>query len=165
AQTKAEHAQAHADRKAKLKDRLNRLDSKLQDRLQKSKERREAAKRAAQAKVQDLKAKAAGAQARVPREEMTTMAATTTTTSAPPGLLDDIKRRSGWGLFMGILTMALGVVLIIYPFATATITTVFLGSMLLIVGVAELVLGFYSRSPRGFFARVFLAILFAFSRA
>ena len=93
------------------------------------------------------------------------MATTTTTTSAPPGLLDDIKRRSGWGLFMGILTMALGVVLIIYPFATATITTVFLGSMLLIVGVAELVLGFYSRSPRGFFAQVFLASLYGFTGA
>ncbi|HET6983260.1 MAG TPA: HdeD family acid-resistance protein [Myxococcaceae bacterium] len=89
----------------------------------------------------------------------------TTTTATPPSILDDIKRRSGWGLFMGILTMALGAVLIIYPFATATVTTVFLGSMLIVVGAAELVLGFSSLSPRGFFAQVFLAILYGFTGA
>ena len=89
----------------------------------------------------------------------------TTTTATPPSILDDIKRRSGWGLFMGTLTMALGAVLIVYPFATATITTVFLGSMLIVVGVAELVLGFSSLSPRGFFAQVFLATLYGFTGA
>jgi len=95
--------------------------------------------------------------------ETTIMATTTTSTVTPPSLLDDIKRRSGWGLFMGILTMALGVILIIYPFATATITTVFLGSTLLIVGVAELILAFASLSARGFFAQIFLSILYGFT--
>lgn len=85
---------------------------------------------------------------------------TQSTTVTPPTIIDDIKRRSGWSLFMGILTSALGIVLIVYPFATATITTVLLGSMLTIVGVAELVLAFSSQTPRGFFAQVFLAVLY-----
>jgi uncharacterized membrane protein len=60
AQMKAEHAKAHADRKAKLQEKINQLDSKIQTQLQKAKERRETAERQAQAKVQVLKAKAAG---------------------------------------------------------------------------------------------------------
>ena len=64
AQMKAEHARAHADRKAKLQEKINQLDSKLQAQLQKAKDRREAAERQAQAKVQVLKAKAAAAKAK-----------------------------------------------------------------------------------------------------
>jgi uncharacterized membrane protein len=64
AQMKAEHAKAHADRKAKLQQKINQLDSKIQAQLQKAKERREAAERQAQAKVQVLKAKAAAAKAK-----------------------------------------------------------------------------------------------------
>jgi uncharacterized membrane protein len=65
AQMKAEHAKAHADRKAKLQEKINQLDSKIQTQLQKAKERRETAERQAQAKVQVLKAKAAAAKAKV----------------------------------------------------------------------------------------------------
>ncbi len=64
AQFKAEHAKAHADRKAKLQEKINQLDSKIQAQLQKARERREAAERQAQAKVQVLKAKAAAAKAK-----------------------------------------------------------------------------------------------------
>jgi len=64
AQMKAEHAKAHADRKAKLQEKINQLDSKIQTQLQKAKERRETAERQAQAKVQVLKAKAAAAKAK-----------------------------------------------------------------------------------------------------
>jgi len=81
----------------------------------------------------------------------------------PPTILDDVKRRSGWGLFMGILTSAVGIVFLIYPFATATLTTVFLGSMLVVVGVAELFVAFTSQTPGGFFAQVFLAVLYGFT--
>jgi uncharacterized membrane protein len=63
AQLKAEHAQAHADRKAKVQEKINQLDSKLQAQLQKAKERRQAAEREAQARVQVLKGKAAAAKA------------------------------------------------------------------------------------------------------
>jgi uncharacterized membrane protein HdeD (DUF308 family) len=77
-----------------------------------------------------------------------------------PTILDDLKHRSGWSMFMGILTAALGVVLILYPFATASATTVFLGSALTLVGVAELVLAFASQTPKTFFFQVFLAVLY-----
>jgi len=59
AQLKAEHAKAHAARKAKLQEKINQLDSKIQNQLQNAKDRREASQRRAQAKVQVLKAKAA----------------------------------------------------------------------------------------------------------
>jgi uncharacterized membrane protein len=64
AQMKAEHAKAHADRKAKLQEKINQLDSKIQTQLQKAKDRRAAAKRQAQAKVQVLETRAAAAKAR-----------------------------------------------------------------------------------------------------
>jgi len=64
AQMKAELAQAHANRKAKLQEKINQLDSKIQAQLQKAKEGREAEEREAQAKVQLLKAKAAAAKAK-----------------------------------------------------------------------------------------------------
>jgi uncharacterized membrane protein len=63
AQMKAEHAKAHADRKAKLQEKINQLDSKIQAQLQRAKDRRETLEREAQAKVQVLKAKAAAAKA------------------------------------------------------------------------------------------------------
>jgi len=64
AQLKAEHAKAHADRKAKLQEKINQLDSKIQAQLQKAKDRRDALQRKAQAKVQVLKAKADTARAK-----------------------------------------------------------------------------------------------------
>jgi uncharacterized membrane protein len=63
-QLKAEHAKAHADRKAKLQGKINQLDSKIQAQLQRAKERREAAQRKAQEKVKILKAKADAAKAK-----------------------------------------------------------------------------------------------------
>jgi uncharacterized membrane protein len=64
AQMKAEHAKAHADRKAKLQEKINQLDSKIQAQLQKAKDRREAAERQAEAKVQMLRTRAAAAKAK-----------------------------------------------------------------------------------------------------
>jgi len=56
-QLKAEHAEAEAGRKAKLRDRLNELDARLRARVEKAKERRLAAQRAAQAKAELLKSR------------------------------------------------------------------------------------------------------------
>jgi uncharacterized membrane protein len=64
AQMKAEHAKAHADRKAKLQETINQLDSKIQAQLQKAKDGREAAERHAQDKVRVLEAKAAAAKSK-----------------------------------------------------------------------------------------------------
>ena len=59
AQFKAEHAKAHADRKAKLQEKINQLDSKIQARLEKAKQQRQAAEAQAKAKAEILQAKAA----------------------------------------------------------------------------------------------------------
>ena len=64
AQMKAEHAKAHADRKAKIQEKINQLDSKIQAQLQKAKDVREAAELQAQAKVRALEAKAAAAKSK-----------------------------------------------------------------------------------------------------
>jgi hypothetical protein len=61
---KAEHAQARADRKAKLQEQINQLDSRIQVRLEKAKEQRQAAEQRAKAKVEILKTKAAALKAR-----------------------------------------------------------------------------------------------------
>ena len=56
---KAEHARAHAGRKAKLQEKINQLESKLETRLEKAKERRKAAQQRAEAKAAVLEAQAA----------------------------------------------------------------------------------------------------------
>jgi len=64
AELKAEHAKAHADRKAKLQEKINQLDTKIQAQLEKAKDRGQAMQRKAQAKAQVLKAKAEAARAK-----------------------------------------------------------------------------------------------------
>jgi uncharacterized membrane protein len=62
AQLKAEHAKAHADRKAKLQAKIDQLDAKIKARLDKAKERRAASEAAAKAKAEVLRTKAASLQ-------------------------------------------------------------------------------------------------------
>jgi uncharacterized membrane protein len=64
AQMKAEHAEARADRKAKLQEKINHLDSKIQAQLEQSKQRRQAVEAQAKAKVEFLKARAAAMKAK-----------------------------------------------------------------------------------------------------
>ena len=42
-------------------------------------------------------------------------------------LTEEMKNHSAWSIFMGVVTAALGVFLIVYPLATAAITTVSAG--------------------------------------
>lgn len=86
---------------------------------------------------------------------------TTQPTRTP--IIDEVRNRSGWTIFMGVLTAALGIVLIVYPFATATATTIFLGSMLTLAGVAELFIALSSQTPASFFLRIGLAVLYGFT--
>jgi uncharacterized membrane protein len=58
ASLKAEHAQAGADRKAKLYEKINQLDTKIQQQLEKAKKRREEEEHAAKARAEVLKTKA-----------------------------------------------------------------------------------------------------------
>jgi len=55
---------------------------------------------------------------------------------------------------MGALSAALGLFLIAYPMATATITTVLLGWTLIFVGVAQFVFALHSQTPGNFFLKL-----------
>jgi uncharacterized membrane protein HdeD (DUF308 family) len=77
-----------------------------------------------------------------------------------PSLVQEVKKRSGWSIFMGVLTAALGVFLILYPLATATITTVLLGWVLIFVGIAQFVFALHSQTVGSFFLKVLLCALY-----
>src|SRR5499433_2756868 len=72
----------------------------------------------------------------------------------------DIKKRATWSIVMGVLTAVLGVFLILYPLATAAITTVLLGWVLIFVGIAELVFALHSQTVGNFFLKVLLGVLY-----
>ena len=76
-------------------------------------------------------------------------------------LTTDIKKRSAWSIFMGVLTAVLGVFLIAYPLITATITTLLLGCVLILVGVAQFVIALHSQTIGNFVLRVLLGVLVA----
>jgi uncharacterized membrane protein HdeD (DUF308 family) len=61
---------------------------------------------------------------------------------------------------MGGLTALLGLFLIAYPMATAMITTLLLGWVLIFVAIAQNVFALHSRTVGRFFAKVLLAILY-----
>jgi len=75
-------------------------------------------------------------------------------------LTDDVKNRSGWSIFMGVATAALGVFLILYPLMTATITTFLLGWVLIFVGIAQFVFALHSQTVGNFFLKVLLGALY-----
>ena len=75
-------------------------------------------------------------------------------------LTDDIKKRSTWSIFMGVLTALLGLFLIAYPLAAATITTLLLGWVLIFVGIAQFVFALHSQTVGNFFLKVFLGLLY-----
>src|SRR6266853_5044642 len=75
-------------------------------------------------------------------------------------LAEELKKRSVWSIFMGVLTAALGVFLIGYPLATATITTVLLGWVLIFVGIAQFVFALHSQTVGNFFLKILLGALY-----
>ena len=75
-------------------------------------------------------------------------------------ITSDIKKRSTWSILMGILTAVLGVFLIAYPLATAAITTVLLGWVLIFVGIAQFVFALHSQTVGNFFLKVLLGVLY-----
>jgi len=72
-------------------------------------------------------------------------------------LIDETKRRAAWSIFMGVLTAALGVFLIVYPLATAKVTTVLLSWVLIFVGMTQFVSALHSLQPRSFFPKLLSA--------
>lgn len=77
-----------------------------------------------------------------------------------PTTIKEVQKRSAWAIFMGVLTAALGLFLIVYPLAAATITTVLLGWLLIFVGLAQLVFALYSQTVGNFFLKVLLSFLY-----
>jgi uncharacterized membrane protein HdeD (DUF308 family) len=75
-------------------------------------------------------------------------------------LTGDIKKRAAWSVFMGVLTAVLGLFLIAYPLATATITTLLLGWVLIFVGIAQFVFALHSQTAGNFFLKVLLGVLY-----
>jgi uncharacterized membrane protein HdeD (DUF308 family) len=71
-----------------------------------------------------------------------------------PGLIQETKKRSGWSIFLGVLSAILGLFLIAYPLATATITTVLLAWTLIFVGIAQFVFAIHSQTPGNFFLKL-----------
>jgi uncharacterized membrane protein HdeD (DUF308 family) len=78
-------------------------------------------------------------------------------------LTSEVKSRAGWGILLGVLTAALGVLLIAYPLATATITAFLLGCILVVVGVIDVVLALRAHTVGSFFLRLLLGIIYGFT--
>jgi len=74
--------------------------------------------------------------------------------------IEEVKKHAAWTIFTGALTAALGVFLITYPLVTAKVTTVLLGWVLILVGIAEGVSALHSREPGAFLAKLLGAVLF-----
>ncbi len=75
-------------------------------------------------------------------------------------LTREISREAGWSVVLGFLTVALGIAMIVYPLATATISTVLIGCALLVVAVAQAFWAFTSRNAGGFFLKLLFGVLY-----
>ncbi len=75
-------------------------------------------------------------------------------------LSQDINKKAGWSLFMGLLTAAIGVAMIIYPAAAATVSTLFFGWTLILAGAAQVVFALSSDTMGNFFLKLLLGILY-----
>jgi uncharacterized membrane protein HdeD (DUF308 family) len=75
-------------------------------------------------------------------------------------LSQEVSKQTGWGIFMGVLTAFIGVVMIIYPAATAALSTIVLGWGLIIAGGAQLVFALDSNTAGSFFPKLLLGILY-----
>ncbi|HKD80698.1 MAG TPA: HdeD family acid-resistance protein [Candidatus Angelobacter sp.] len=77
-------------------------------------------------------------------------------------LSGEVKSRAGWGIFLGIVTVLLGILLLAFPLATATVTTIVLGAVLIVVGVIDLVQALRSHTAGNAFLRLLLGIGYGF---
>ena len=75
-------------------------------------------------------------------------------------LTSEVRSRAGWGIFLGIVTAALGVLLIAYPLFAATVTTIFIGCVLIIAGVLDIALALRAHKAGTFFARLLLGVVY-----
>lgn len=80
-------------------------------------------------------------------------------------LTKQVSKSATWSIVMGALTAVIGVLMIIYPFATAAASTVFLGSALIMIAAAQLIFAFTSESAGSFFLKLLLGILYGIAGA
>jgi uncharacterized membrane protein HdeD (DUF308 family) len=73
----------------------------------------------------------------------------------------EVSKAAAWSVFMGILTAAVGALMIIYPLATGAASTVFLGSALIVAGVAQLIFAFAAPTVGRFILNLLLGILYS----
>lgn len=77
-------------------------------------------------------------------------------------LAGEVRTNAGWGIALGILTVVLGLALIAYPLFTATITTIFIGWVLIVAGIFEVVQAVRANNVGTFFARLLLGLVYGF---
>jgi len=75
-------------------------------------------------------------------------------------VVDEVKSRSGWAIFTGILTAALGAVLVLYPLFAGTITTVVLGWVLIFAAISQFVFAMNSVQAGQFFWKLLSTLLY-----
>jgi uncharacterized membrane protein HdeD (DUF308 family) len=83
-----------------------------------------------------------------------------TSSNVGPNFASEAKSRAGWGIVLGILTAALGLLLIAFPLATATIATLLIGGILVVVGVADVVQALRAHTVGRFFLRLLLGVIY-----
>jgi uncharacterized membrane protein HdeD (DUF308 family) len=77
-------------------------------------------------------------------------------------LTADVKSRAGWGIFLGIVTAALGVLLMVFPLIAGTVTTIIIGCILVIAGVLEIVASLRAHTAGRFILRLLLGVVYGF---
>jgi uncharacterized membrane protein HdeD (DUF308 family) len=80
--------------------------------------------------------------------------------SQTTSFVGEVKKRSAWSIFMGVLIMILGLFLIVYPLFTATVTTVLLAWVLIFAGLAEVVFALHTTTAGNFFLKLLLGIVY-----
>jgi uncharacterized membrane protein HdeD (DUF308 family) len=79
---------------------------------------------------------------------------------AVENLTDEVKKHSTWSIFMGVLTVILGLFLIAYPLATAAVTTILLGWVLIFAAIAHFIFAFHSQSVGAFFLKILMGLAY-----
>jgi uncharacterized membrane protein HdeD (DUF308 family) len=72
----------------------------------------------------------------------------------------EVRSRAGWGIFLGVVTAALGLLLLAYPLAAATVTTILIGCVLIVIGAVDIVLALRAHTAGSFFLRLLLGIVY-----
>lgn len=75
-------------------------------------------------------------------------------------LESDIKRHFTWSIVTGVITALLGLFLITFPLLAAAITTLVFGSILICVGIAQLIFAFHSHSVGKFLLQAISSVLY-----